>query len=58
MQEAEEGEMVSLKGAKQPKNAKDKWASFVESREEIGIDTRRGVCAWAPKLEMGGALIP
>jgi len=56
--EVKKGEMVPLKGAKQPKNAKDKWASSVESREEIGVDTRRGVRAWAPKLEVGGALIP
>jgi len=37
--EAEEGEMVPPKGTKQPKNAKDKRASSVESREETGVDT-------------------
>lgn len=34
VQEVEEGEVVPPKGAKQPKNAKDKQASSVDSRED------------------------
>jgi len=41
VQEVEEGEVVSPKGAKQPKNAKDKQASFVDSREDpVGAKVR------------------
>jgi len=32
--EVEEGEVVPLKGAQQPKNAKDRRASFVDSKED------------------------
>ena len=34
MQEVEEGKMVPPKGVKQPKNAKDRWASSADSRED------------------------
>ena len=34
VQEVEEGEVIPPKGAKQPKNAKDKRAPFMESHEE------------------------
>ena len=34
VQEVEEGEVIPPKGAKQPKNAKDKRAPFIESHEE------------------------
>ena len=34
MQEVEESEVVPLKGAKQPKNAKDRRASFTDSKED------------------------
>ena len=44
VQEVEEGEVIPPKGAKQPKNVKDKKASSVESREESsGAEMRRGV---------------
>lgn len=36
--EMEKGEIVPQKDTKQPKNAKDKWAPFVESREETSVD--------------------
>ena len=57
VQEVEEGEVIPPKGAKQPKNAKDKRAPFVESREESsGAKVR--VHTWAPQLEMDSAPIP
>ena len=56
--EAEEGEVIPQKGTKQPKNAKDKRAPSVESREETDIDMRRGSRTWALWLEVGGAPIP
>ena len=34
VQEVEEGKMVPPKGVKQPKNAKDRWASSADSRED------------------------
>ena len=34
VQEAEEGEMVPPKGAKQPKNSKDRQASSVDNKED------------------------
>ena len=34
VQEVEEGEVVPSKGSKQPQNARDKWASSVDSRED------------------------
>ena len=34
VQEVEESEVVPLKGAKQPKNAKDRRASFTDSKED------------------------
>ena len=37
-QEGEEGEIIPPKGAKQPKNVKDKRAPSVESREETGAE--------------------
>ena len=40
-QDGEEGEVIPLKGAKQPKNVKDKWAPSVESRKETGAEARR-----------------
>ena len=55
--EAEEGEMIPQKGTKQPKNAKDKRAPSVESREETDIDMRRGPRTSAPQLELEGAPI-
>ena len=59
VQEVEEGEVIPQKGAKQPKNVKDKRAPSMESREEsTGTEVRRGVRSWAPWLEMDGALIP
>ena len=58
MLEVKKGEMVPPKGTKQPKNTKDKWAPFVESREETGVVIRRGPRTWAPQLEWGGAHIP
>ena len=42
VQEVEEGKIVPLKGAKQPKNAKDKRASSADSREDsFGAEVRR-----------------
>ena len=51
--------MILLKGEKQPKNAKDKRAPSMESREESsGAEVRRRVCTWASRLEMDDAPIP
>ena len=51
--------MVPLKGAKQSKNVKDKRASSLDSREELGgAEVRRGPCTWAPQLELESAPIP
>ena len=59
MQEVEEGEMVPTKGAKQPKNIRDKRAPSVESREESGgAEVHQGLHMWAPGLELEGAPIP
>ena len=45
VQEVEEGEVVLPKGAKQPKNAKDKWASSVDNKEDpVGAEVRRQQC--------------
>ena len=48
-QDGEEGEVIPLKGAKQPKNVKNKWAPSLESREETGAEARRGSRTWAPR---------
>ena len=40
-QDREEGEIIPLKGVKQPKNVKDKRAHSVENREEIGAEACR-----------------
>ena len=56
--EAEEGEIIPLKGTKQPKNTRDKWALSMESKEEITVDMRRGTHIRAPRLELGGVPIP
>ena len=56
--EAEEGEIIPLKGTKQPKNTRYKWPFSLESKEEIGVDMRRGTHIRAPRLELGGVLIP
>ena len=59
VQEVEEGEVIPLKGAKQPKNATDKRAPSIESHEESSsAEVRQGVCIWAPRLELDGAPIP
>ena len=59
VQEVEEGEVVPLKGAKQPKNAKDKRASSVDNRKDpVGVEVRRRQRTWAPRLELDGAAIP
>ena len=59
VQEMEEDEVIPPKGAKQPKNAKDKRAPFVESCEESsGAEVHRRVRTWAPRLEMDSAPIP
>ena len=52
--EAEEGEIIPLKGTKQPKNTRDKWALSMESKEEISVDMHRGTHIRAPRLELGG----
>ena len=42
VQEVKEGKVVPSKGEKQPKNAKNKRASLVDSREDpIGAEVRR-----------------
>ena len=56
VQEVEEGEVIPPKEAKQPKNAKDKRTSSVESCEESS--GANGVHTWASWLEMDGAPIP
>ena len=59
VQEVEEREVIPPKGAKQPKNAKDKRAPSMESREESsGAEMRRGPCTWAPRLELESVPIP
>ena len=40
--EAEEGEMIPQKGTIQAENARDKRVPSTESKEETGIDRRRG----------------
>ena len=48
VQEVEEGEVIPPKGAKQPKNVRDKRAPFVESCEESdGTEVHRGSRTWA-----------
>ena len=45
VQEVEEGEIVPLKRAKQPKNTRDKWASFADSKEDsLGAKVCRPQC--------------
>ena len=59
MQEVEEGGMVPLKGAKQPKNARDKWASSVDSKKDsFGAEIRWSQRMWAPRLEFDSTAIP
>ena len=59
VQEVEEGEVIPPKGAKQPKNVKDKRAPSMESREESGgAEVRWGPRIWAPQLELEGVPIP
>ena len=42
VQEVEESEVVPLKGAKQPKNAKDRRASFTDSKEDpVRVEVRQ-----------------
>ena len=41
VQEVEEGEVVPSKGANQPKNAKDKRASSIDSREDPVVAKER-----------------
>ena len=42
VQEVEKGEVVPLKGAKQPKNVKDRWACSVDNKEDpIGAEVCR-----------------
>ena len=51
VQEVEEGEVIPLKGAKQPKNAKNKRTSSVDSREDLrGAEVCRGPRTWAPQI--------
>ena len=58
VQEVEEGKIVPPKGAKQPKNAKDKRASSANSREDsLGAEVCRSQRIWAPQLELNGAAI-
>ena len=59
VQDMEKGEVVPSKGAKQPKNAKDKQTSSVDSREDIGgAEVRRRPCTWVPRIKLEGAPIP
>ena len=49
VQEVEEGEVVPSKGAKQPKNAKDRRASFTDSKEDpVRAEVRQQQRTWAP----------
>ena len=49
VQEVEEGEVIPLKRAKQPKNAKNKRTSSVDSKEDLdGAEVCRGPRTWAP----------
>ena len=58
MQEVEEGKIVPPKGAKQPKNAKDKRASSANSREDsLGAEVHWSQRTWAPRLELNGTAI-
>ena len=41
-QEREEGEIIPPKGVKQPKNVKDKWAPFVESKRKLVLKCAEG----------------
>ena len=59
VQEVKEGEVIPPRGAKQPKNVKDKRAPSIESHEESSSgEVLQGVCIWAPRLELDGAPIP
>jgi len=50
--------VVPPKGAKQPKNAKDKRASSVDSRKDpVRAEVRRQYLTWAPRLELDGVAI-
>ena len=54
VQEVEKGEVIPPKGAKQPKNAKDKRAPSVESREESnGAKVCRGGAHLGPLVRNG-----
>ena len=58
MHEVKKGEMIPQKGAKQPKHARDKRASSVESKEDSqSADVRRPPHTWSPKLEVDNAPI-
>ena len=51
--------MVPQKGVKQQKTAKDKWASFVDSRKEPnGAEVRQQQRTWALQLKLDGTPIP
>ena len=51
--------MVPQKEAKQQKTARDKWASFVDSKEEPnGAEVHQQQRTWAPRLELDGTPIP
>ena len=59
VEDLEEGEVATKKGAKQQKKAKDphdKRAKFMESRDEAEV--HRGPRTWASWLEIEGAPIP
>lgn len=59
VQDVEEGAVIPPKGAKQPKNAKDKRTSSIDNKEDIGgVEVRRGPRIWALRIELEGALIP
>jgi len=51
--------VIPPKGAKQPKNVKDKKAPSMESHEESnGVEVCQKVHTWAPQQKMDGAPIP
>ena len=59
VQEVEESEVVPLKGAKQPKNAKDRRASFTDSKEDpVRVEVRQQQRTQAPQLELNDVAIP
>jgi len=51
--------MVPPKGAKQPKNLRDKWASSTDSTEDsLGVKVHRSQRTWAARLELDSIAIP